>query len=184
MVKIYSMNISVSKGIFPPLASSKIILKNLPNVKNKIVLDVGCGTGIIGIYCALSGAKKVLSVDINNKAVINTKINIKKNNVENIVNVKKSDLFKNVKGKYNFIFANLPIDDKSWNLEVSAVDLMKKFLNNSNKYLKKSGRIYFSWFSNSKIEKIIQFLNKKKIKYSTISEKLPNKTLYLFNIQF
>jgi len=31
--------------------------------KDKIVLDVGCGTGILGIFCAKAGAKHVYGID-------------------------------------------------------------------------------------------------------------------------
>lgn len=37
--------------------------------KDKVVLDVGCGTGILSMFCAKAGAKKVISVD--NSDIIN-----------------------------------------------------------------------------------------------------------------
>lgn len=40
--------------------------KNL--FKGKVVLDVGCGTGILSMMCAKAGAKKVFAVD-NSKIV-------------------------------------------------------------------------------------------------------------------
>ena len=36
--------------------------------KGKVVLDVGCGTGVLSMFCAKAGAKKVISVD--NSAII------------------------------------------------------------------------------------------------------------------
>lgn len=37
--------------------------------KDKVVLDVGSGTGILSMFCAKAGAKKVISVD--NSDIIN-----------------------------------------------------------------------------------------------------------------
>lgn len=48
------------------LAYRNAIMKNKHLFKDKIVLDVGCGTGILSMFAAQAGAKHVLAVDMSN----------------------------------------------------------------------------------------------------------------------
>lgn len=45
-------------------AYREAILRNKHLFKNKVVLDVGCGTGILSLFAASAGAKRVFAVDM------------------------------------------------------------------------------------------------------------------------
>ncbi|XP_059454136.1 probable protein arginine N-methyltransferase 6 isoform X2 [Corylus avellana] len=50
----------------------------------KVVVDVGCGTGILSIFCAQAGAKRVYAVDASDIAVQANEV-VKANNLSDIV---------------------------------------------------------------------------------------------------
>ncbi|KAI8982407.1 S-adenosyl-L-methionine-dependent methyltransferase [Mycotypha africana] len=60
------------------------IYENKDIFKNKIVLDVGCGTGILSMFAAKAGAKQVFSVD-NSAIIEKAKRNIKENELDHII---------------------------------------------------------------------------------------------------
>ena len=89
---------------------TNVLLNSIEDL-NRInsVLDVGCGVGIIGISIA-SKYKNIIvdMVDINEKAVALTNVNIKTNK---LINCKCfiSDVYSNINGKYDMIISNPPI---------------------------------------------------------------------------
>lgn len=73
----------------------------------KKALDLGCGYGVVGIYLNKSHNIEVDMVDINERAIELSKLNLTKNNAKG--NVFKSDGFSNVDGTYELIVTNPPI---------------------------------------------------------------------------
>lgn len=67
-------------------AYRRAILNNKTYFKDKVVMDVGCGTGILSIFCAQAGAKKVYAVDASNLAQLAKEI-VKENGFENVIEV-------------------------------------------------------------------------------------------------
>jgi len=54
------------------------ILNNPSNYKDKVVLDVGCGSGILSLFAAQAGARKVYAIEASNMAE-NAKVLVKAN---------------------------------------------------------------------------------------------------------
>lgn len=78
--------------------------------KGAAVLDVGCGSGILGIACAKLGAKQVLALDHDNVSVKVTKDNAAANDIKTL-DVRKSDLLQNADNKkYDIVLANIIAD--------------------------------------------------------------------------
>lgn len=69
----------------------RAILENASYFKDKIIMDVGCGTGILSIFCAQAGAKKVYAVEASNLAFLAKEI-IKENNFEEVIEVSLNNI--------------------------------------------------------------------------------------------
>jgi len=63
-----------------------IVKKNPNDFKNKVILDVGGGTGILSMFAAMAGAKKVYCVEITDIANKAREL-IQKNNFDHIIEV-------------------------------------------------------------------------------------------------
>ncbi len=121
---------------------------------NKIVIDMGCGSGIQGITAVLNGAKKVIFSDISELAVRNTIANIKQYGLSQKTKVFHGNLFEKIKTKVDVIIFNHPFfEDKliegtiSKSLADSKGGLINIFLEDAKKYLRKNGRIIMPYDS-------------------------------------
>lgn len=80
------------------------ILEN--EMKNKTVLDMGCGTGILGILASMKGAKKITAIDIDEWSFNGANENAALNNIKNMA-VKQGDAGLLGNEKFDIIFANI-----------------------------------------------------------------------------
>jgi predicted RNA methylase len=64
-------------------------MNNKDAFKDKVVLDIGCGTGVLSIFAAKAGAKKVYSIEFADIADYAKEI-IKRNGLQDTITVIKS----------------------------------------------------------------------------------------------
>ena len=78
------------------------------DLKDKRVLDCGCGTGILGIVASKYGAKTVIGYDIDEWSVENSQHNIAINNVENIdIYHGDAHVLNHISGVFDIVVANI-----------------------------------------------------------------------------
>lgn len=74
------------------------------------MLDIGCGSGVLGITALKLGVRSATGVDIDENAVRVSKENARMNHVEDRLTIKVGNLLDVIKGKYNIIAANIIAD--------------------------------------------------------------------------
>lgn len=120
-------------------------------------LEMGSGTGVFSVMAALTGAKRVVAIDINPDAVKNTMINARLHNVDDRVKVLLGDMFAPLDKTEQFdtIFFNIPFchrNDKDKKLTMLAKslfdpnhDLLYRYLKESRSHLKPNGRLLLGY---------------------------------------
>lgn len=174
------LEIEVLDGVFiPRFETEEIVYQILKNYKKaESALDICAGTGAIGISLLYYGfTEKCTFVDINDKAIENIKINLKKFNLNG--EVIKSDMFSNINEKFDLIisnppyiknseYENLPYDVKM-EPKISLIGgddglkYIKILFEESHKYLKDYGKLIVEMERNE-IDDAKKFLNQLKIK--------------------
>ena len=84
-------------------------LENL-GLCNQTILDVGCGSGILGLCSLLLGAKSAELVDIDVQATDVALHNAQINGLEHLCQIKTGNLTEKTTGTFDIVFANLTAD--------------------------------------------------------------------------
>ncbi len=170
------------QDVYFPQEDSFLMLEAIRHIAKKgmKVLDLGTGSGILAFEAAKI-AKHIDAVDINRSALEFVKEQIKALNFKNI-NVFKSNLFSNVKGKYDLILFNPPyLPEGNEKLEAwlrnsiiggkQGNEIIIKFLKQAKNFLTKHGKILFCCSSLSNKEAIEKILKEEDYNFDIIARK-------------
>ena len=103
------MKIVTLPGVFAPRSDSWMLAAAiaLEAPEGRAVLDLCCGSGVIGIAAARAGASAVTAVDVSRRAVLTARINARRNGVR--VRALRGRLFDAVGSeRFDFIVSNPP----------------------------------------------------------------------------
>jgi len=78
--------------------------------KDDMILDVGCGTGILSLAGITLGAKGSFGVDNDFKSVEAAKENVEKNKMSGRITIFETDLLSKVEGKFDIIISNILVE--------------------------------------------------------------------------
>jgi len=150
------------KSIYEPREDSILLEKYVKKYAKGYVLDIGTGSGIQAISVAKNkNVNSVLALDVQKEVVEYCKKNIKNKKIKFLV----SDLFENVNGKFDTIIFNPPylpedikVKDLTFEGGKKGYEVIEKFLNKANNFLKTNGIILIIFSSLTKKEKIDEFI--------------------------
>ncbi len=90
-------------------ATTKLVLHHLEKYVSggESVLDIGSGTGVLGIASVLLGSSKALCIDNDEWCLLNGFENVKANNLENEIDVRQCELKDIQEKEFDLILANI-----------------------------------------------------------------------------
>ncbi|MGM0378582.1 MAG: 50S ribosomal protein L11 methyltransferase [Bacillota bacterium] len=120
--------------------------------KDDLVLDIGCGSGILSIISKKLNARKVFALDIDKEAIKACKKNLRLNNIKKGIEVKKTSISDKYNNNYNIVLANI--------LYTILIDIIKDIV----KVLKKDTIFISSGITLEKYEKVEEIYEKNNLK--------------------
>jgi len=158
----------VYDNVYQPAEDSFLFIENLAVNDGEVVVDVGTGCGLLGIVAAKK-ASRVFVVDINPYAVRCAMENAKLNHVKSKMFFLQTDLFATIKtGKmFDLILFNapyLPVEyaekgswlERAWVGGASGRQVIDRFIDDSPKYLKRTGRVLLMQSTLSNVDETLR----------------------------
>ena len=144
VTKILRSIAGIPREIYSPSDDSFLMLDALSKipVKGKEVLDIGTGSGILALFCALHGAQ-VTATDIDEKTLDQVQRSARSLGVT--LRVSLSDLFENIPAQFDLIMFNPPYlpstttEDMTIDGGKQGKALAERFLEDLGAHLKKDG---------------------------------------------
>jgi ribosomal protein L11 methyltransferase len=119
--------------------------------RGSTILDFGCGTGVLGIACAKLGARRVIAVDNDPRAIENARENVRRNNVQRKLTVRLGSAGAIPRRLHDLIIANL--DART----------IERFIGTLSRMTKSDGTLILSGILVGDMERLLPEFNKRSL---------------------
>ncbi|MFH1664273.1 MAG: HemK2/MTQ2 family protein methyltransferase [archaeon] len=177
-IELHGIKLFSDKKVYFPREDSELLAECIKVFPKAKALDLGCGTGFLGLIAAKQKAI-VYCADINPVALSLTEKNAIENKLE--ITVIESNLFSNIKEKFDFIYFNPPYVegkasesgwiDKAVDGGKKGREIIDKFIPEIKNHLTENGKCFFLQSDLNKIKKTEKKLEENALKYAVEKRK-------------
>ena len=164
------IELAIAPGVFTPNTTTKLLIQAVKNIilEPVTLLDLGCGTGVVGIALHhLNLIKCIYASDLSKPAVLCSRVNFDR--YDCVADVRGGSLFEPWAGhKFDVIVDDISgiaqsiADVSPWfqgvpcNTGEDGVDLVVEIIRSSPQHLSQGGRFFFPVLSLSNVDKLLQ----------------------------
>jgi len=163
IIEFYGYRLCINEETYEPSDDTKLLLDIIKINKGEKVIDVGTGSGILGLHALSKGASYVVFIDVNPYATLSTICTLSLYNFTNydVLNCNLLDCLRNK--EFDVAIFNppyLPVEEYerwigySWSGGKSGVDVLVNFLKSV-----KAKRIYTLYSSLDDLDYLFQVIN-------------------------
>ncbi|MFP4116963.1 MAG: HemK2/MTQ2 family protein methyltransferase [Candidatus Aenigmatarchaeota archaeon] len=193
-MELFGFEIKFSPEVYVPREDTYLMVETLREEveEGDRVLDLGTGSGILS-FIAAEVCEEVVGVDVNENAVRLARENASRNGFEN-VEFLASDLFEEVKGKFDLVVFNAPYlpggaegedveGSEQWLGGETGREIVARFAEGLENYLNEDAKALLLVSSLTDPEEVIHLFKEEGFEVKVAKEKkIPWETLYVLEV--